>query len=188
MRDVLRIVIPKFRRVLLIESGSRDLLEGMIPGIYKAHGRDVLIDVITCYGGDPVGLAASATVYRLSYYAGTDGRRRLVDELRRNDYNVCGMICSGEVIMSRWKWYLAFQVPAKTFVLNENGDYFWLDRAHADLAWHFLLFRLGLAGAAAVPTLTRILTFPLTLAFLVGYAGYVNLRRRLRLMFGSHPA
>ncbi|HEY3744500.1 MAG TPA: hypothetical protein VGL53_31875 [Bryobacteraceae bacterium] len=183
MRDVLRTVVPKFRRVLLIESGSRDLLETLIPGIYKAHGPDVLIDVLTCYGGDPAGLAASGTMYRLSSYGGSDGRRRLVDELRRNDYNVCGMICSSEVIMSRWKWYLAFQVPAKTFVLNENGDYFWLDRAHAGLAWHFLLFRLGLAGAAAIPTLARIITFPVTLGLLIGYAGYVNLRRKMRLVF-----
>ena len=180
MRDVLRTVIPKFRRVILIESGSRDLLEGMIPGIYKSHGDDTVIDVVTCYGGEPRGLRPSSTVFRLSDFQSGEGRTKLVAALRANRYNVCGMICSGEVIMERWKWYLAFQVPAKTFILNENGDYFWLDRAHAGLAWHFLLFRMGLAGAAAVPTLLRITVFPFTLIFLLGFAGWVNVRRRIR--------
>ena len=180
MRGVLRTVIPKFRRVLLIESGSRDLLEALIPGIYKNHGPATVVDVVTCYSGEPRGMAASGTVYRLSDYSGPDGRHRLVEALRANGYNVCGMICSGEVIMSRWKWYLALHIPAKTFVLNENGDYFWLDRAHSSLIWHFLLFRIGLAGAAAAPTLLRLLAFPFTVCFLVAFAGFVNLRRRLR--------
>jgi len=41
--------------VLLIESGSRDLLEALIPGIYKNHGADVVIDVVSCFAGDPAG-------------------------------------------------------------------------------------------------------------------------------------
>ena len=184
MRSVIRTIIPKFRRVLLIESGSRDLLEALIPGIYKNHGVDTIVDVVTCYAGEPNGLR-SGSVYHLGDFRGSIGRRRLVQALRNNDYNVCGMICSGEVIMSRWKWYLVGYIPAKTFVLNENGDYFWLDRAHAGLIWQFLLFRMGLAGAAAVPTLLRLLTFPFTLVFLVVFAAFVNARRRLRMAFRS---
>lgn len=166
--------------MLLIESGSRDLLEALIPGVYKNHGSSTVVDVVTCYAGSPRGLAENSTVYRLVDYAGSEGRSRLVGSLRQAGYNVCGMICSGEVIMSRWKWYLAYHVPAKTFVLNENGDYFWLDRAHTNLIWHFVLFRLGIAGAAAVPTLLRLLVFPFTLCFLIGFAGWVNARRHLR--------
>lgn len=180
MRDFLRTIIPKFRRVLLIESGSRDLLEGLIPGIYRNHGSETVIDVVTCYAGAPRGLSESSSVYRLSEYFGSAGRKRLVETLRANGYTVCGIVCSGEVIMSRWKWYLAFHVPAKAFILNENGDYFWLDRAHAGLVWHFILFRMGLAGAAAAPILLRLLAFPFTVCLLVSYAIFVNLRRKLR--------
>ena len=180
MRGILRRNIPKFERVLLIESGSRDLLEALIPGIYKNHGPNVVIDVVTCYAGEPRGLASASSTYHLSDYSGTEGRHRLVSLFRDNEYKVCGMICSGEVIMSRWKWYLAFHVPAKTFIVNENGDYFWLDRAHSGLIWHFVLFRLGLAGAAAVPTLLRMLALPFTVCILVAFAGIANLRRRLR--------
>jgi hypothetical protein len=183
LRNVIRTVVPKFRRVLLIESGSRDLLEGLIPGIYTSHGAGTVIDVVTCYGGTPAGLdAATSSIYRLSDYGGAHGRKRLSSTLKANDYNVTGIICSGESIMARWKWYLAYHVPAKTFILNENGDYFWLDRAHAGLAWHFMLFRMGLAGAAAVPTLLRLAAFPFTLGFLLAFAAFVNIRRRMRLI------
>ena len=183
MRGILRTNIPKFRRVLLIESGSRDLLEALIPGIYKNHGAGTVVDVVTCYAGEPKGLAATSTVFRLVDFGGAEGRGRLLAELKKQGYNVLGMICSGEIIMSRWKWYLACHVPAKAFILNENGDYFWLDRAHTSLIWHFMLFRLGLAGAAAVPTLLRLLTFPFTLLYLLGFAAVVNLRRRTRIGF-----
>jgi len=183
VRGIIRTSVPKFRRVLLIESGSRDLLEGLVPGIYKSHGPDTIIDVVTCFGGNPKGLNDStSTLYRLSDYGGKDGRKRLVAALLANDYNVTGVICSGEVIMSRWKWYLAYHVPAKVFLLNENGDYFWLDRAHAGLAWHFMLFRMWLAGAAAVPTLLRLALFPFTFCFLVAFAAFVNARRRMRIL------
>ena len=40
-----------------------------------------------------------------------------------------GILCSGEPIMTKWKWWLAAKVPAKIFIINENADYFWLDRA-----------------------------------------------------------
>jgi hypothetical protein len=180
LRGVLTTAVPKFQRVVLVESGSRDLLEGLIPGIYKTHGDGTIIDVVTCFGGNPKGLRPTSTVWRLSDFTGSDGRSRLAQTLRTRDYNVCGIICSGEIIMAKWKWYLAYHVPAKTFILNENGDYFWLDRAHVGLAWHFLLFRMGLAGAAAVPTLLRLATFPITLGSLVVFAAWVNLRRWLR--------
>ena len=34
--------------------------------------------------------------------------------------------------MAKWKWALALRLPAKVFVINENGDYFWLDRKHLE--------------------------------------------------------
>ena len=39
-----------------------------------------------------------------------------------------GVICAAEPIMTKWKWWLGNKLPAKTFIINENGDYFWLDR------------------------------------------------------------
>ena len=71
-------------------------------------------------------------------------------------------------------------LPAKVFVLNENGDTFWLDYTHFGVIRHFVLFRAGLAGAGAVRTLARVFLFPFTLLYLLLYAATVHSRRALR--------
>ncbi len=103
-------------------------------------------------------------------------------ELAARQYPILGMICSGESIMTKWKWMLATRLPAKVFVLNENSDYFWLDWGHLRVMAHFALFRVGLTGAAAVPAIARLLFFPVTLTYLLIYAGVVHLRRRIRIL------
>ena len=35
--------------------------------------------------------------------------------------------------MTKWKWLIALRIPAKVFIVNENGDYFWLHRDNAAL-------------------------------------------------------
>lgn len=172
---------PPFTRVLLIESGSRALLEALIPGIYGTHGDGVALDVITCFAGSPQGLAAeNSRIFRVTDYPGAAGRARLLSELNARHYTIAGMICSAEPIMMKWKWWLAWKLPAKVFVLNENGDYFWLDRFHSGVALHFAMFRAGLTGAGAVPTLARLILFPATLAYLLLFAAWVHLKRVLR--------
>jgi len=172
---------PPFSRVLLVESGSRDLLEDLIPGIYEHHG-EVIVDVITCYASAPKSLnSKTSTVWRVSDYPGPSGRARLLAELLKLQYTIVGVVCSAEPVMTRWKWWLAWKLPAKVFVLNENGDYFWLHRADLRVILHFLLYRAGLTGAGAVPTLARLLLFPLTLTYLILFAAWVHAKRRLRM-------
>ena len=169
---------PKASRILLIESGSRYLLEGLISGIRTTYGTEILVDLVTCYPGLPEGFdSASTTVYRVTDYRGRAGRARLYRELARNRYSIAGMICSAEPIMTKWKWSLAARLPAKIFILNENGDYFWIDYGHSALIRHFALFRMGLAGAGAVRTLARLALFPFTLLFLLAYAAFAHLTR-----------
>ena len=84
--------------------------------------------------------------------------------------------------MTKWKWALAAQIPAKLFVVNENGDFFWVDYTNWRIIVHFFLFRAGLTGAEAVPTLTRLALFPFTLLFLLAYASWVQLRRKMRMI------
>src|SRR5260370_38334720 len=85
-------------------------------------------------------------------------------------------------MMTRWKWMVAARVPAKMFILNENGDYFWVDRGHLGVIRHFLLFRAGLSGAGAVRTLARLIAFPFALLYLILFAASVHLRRKLRTL------
>ena len=168
---------PEVSRILLVESGSRYLLEGLIPGIRGTYGQ-VPVDLVTCYAGLPAGFDPDyTTIYRVTDYRGRAGRARLYDELKRNRYSILGVICSAEPIMTKWKWVLAARLPAKVFILNENGDYFWVDRGHWAVIRHFALFRAGLAGAGAVRTLARLALFPLTLMFLLSYAAAAHLTR-----------
>ena len=164
--------IPPFLRVLLIESGSRSLLEKIIPIIYRDYGAEVPIDVVTCYDGAPKALnLETGKVFWVPGYGPRD-RERLLAELLGRQYSI---------VLTKWKWWLAYRIPAKVFILNENGDYFWVHLANWRIIVHFVLFRAGMTEAGAVYSLARMLLFPFTLAYLVAFAGWVHLKRRLRL-------
>jgi hypothetical protein len=173
---------PKPSAILLVESGSRGLLEGVVAGLRGAWGPDILIDVATCYSALPRGLSPDKTrVYRVSEYRGLGPRLRLFRELARNGYSQMGIVCSGEPILMKWKWALALGLPAKVFVINENCDYFWLDSKHLSAIRQFAIARAGMAGTGAVRTPARLIAFPFTLAYLLLYAAAVHARRLLRL-------
>ena len=180
MRYFLSRRIPPADAILLIESGSRSILEQVVPGIRQTWGEDVAIDLVTCYARLPEGLPENARVYRTTEYRGRDGRKRLYREIASTRYALVGMICSGEPILIKWKWAIAWQLRSKLFLINENGDFFWADYSNWRIILHFFLFRAGLTGAEAVPTLTRLAMFPFTLLFLLTYAGWVHLKRATR--------
>ncbi|MEZ5353043.1 MAG: hypothetical protein R2762_10440 [Bryobacteraceae bacterium] len=175
--------IPPFTRVIVVESGSRHLLEDLLPGIYEHHSDTLQsLDLVTCYAGLPKSFdSEKGEVFRVADYAGSQGRARLYRRLMDRQPVILGIICAAEPIMTKWKWALTLNVPAKTFILNENGDYFWLDYSNWKTIRHFALFRAGLAGAGAVRLLVRIAAFPFTLAYLLLYAAAVHLRRFARL-------
>ncbi|MBZ5621169.1 MAG: hypothetical protein LAQ69_20945 [Acidobacteriia bacterium] len=173
--------IPEPSSILLVESGSRGLLEGLIPNLRETWSDDIFIDLVTCYAKPPEGFRPENTrIYRVTDYRGREGRGRLYRELAQNRYSMVGIVCSGEPLMTKWKWMLALRIPAKIFIINENGDYFWLDRGHLATLREFVLLRSGLAGAGAVRTLARIVSFPFTFAYLLLYATTVHARRALR--------
>lgn len=165
--------------MLLVESGSRAILEQFIPALLARHGDQTQIDLVTCYAGLPSGLPAGSNVYRVGDYPAPE-RAKLYAELKARGYDVLGVICSGEPIMTKWKWSLVARVSAKPFAINENGDWFWLDRFHWRTIRHFVLFRAGLSGAEAVSTLSRLALFPFTLLYLLLYAAVVHLKRQIR--------
>lgn len=181
VRRFFRPNIPHFHRVLLIESGSRYLLEDLLPGLYDTHPEIKCLDLVTCFGGVPKGFNPKlGDIYYTHDWAGRDRRVVLYDGLRNKDYDVAGMICSGEPIMTKWKWTLAWQVPAKFFLLNENGDYVWFDYTQWKTLQSFVLVRSGLSGTDGITTIGRLLLFPFTLIYLLAYAAAVHARRKLR--------
>jgi len=180
LRHFLRTHIPDCSRILLIESGPRVVIERVILHLRDLFGQDVEMDLVTCYAGEPAGFRGR--VFNVNDYGGAAGRNALWLDLAQRNYCVAGVVCAAVPIMTKWKWWLAFKAPAKIFIINENADYFWLDRAHLRQLRKFVTHRLGISGAAAVPSLARLVIFPLTLAYLLLYAGTVHLRRRIRIL------
>jgi hypothetical protein len=172
---------PDVTSILLVESGTRGLLEGLIDGLRQSWGDRIFIDLVTCYATLPKGFQAENTrIYRVADYRGRQARARLYRELAQNRYSLMGIVCSAEPVMTKWKWALALRIPAKIFIINENGDYFWLDRKNLGPLRRFVLYRSGLTEAGAVRTLARLISFPFTLLYLLLYATAVHARRALR--------
>ncbi len=179
---------PDFGRVILVESGPRSVLNIAVPRLRGVFGSDVTFDLVTCFPGIPATLAPDTAVWRTQDHATPDARRRLVNALTATGATVVALICSGDPIMTRWKWWLAWQLPAKVLLINENGDCFWLDTGNLQSIRRFASVRLGLSGEVASRTLGRLLLFPFVLVYLLLYASVVHARRALRLVFRSHSS
>lgn len=158
----------------MVESGSRFVLEKFL----ASRDASLKPDLVTCYAGEPRGF--SGDVFRVQDYTTPDTRAALLRELQNNRYDVIGILCTDEAIMTKWKWLLAARIPAKLFIINENADWFWVDYSHLGTIWHFFSFRAGMSGAGAVTTPLRLLLFPFTLLYLALFAIRVHIRRRLR--------
>jgi hypothetical protein len=181
MRFLLSRRIPQFSRVLLVESGSRRILEKLLPHFYEAYGAHVKLDVLTCFPAEPARFRAEkGDVLRAQDYSSARARRRLVRELRARRYAVVGIICSNEKLLAGYKWALAALLPAKLLIINENGDYFWVDRGNLRAIRRFVWHRAGIAGTGLWRTLARAVIFPFTLTYLLLFAAGVHLRRQLR--------
>src|SRR6266702_3624582 len=102
MRYLLSRRAPSGTRLLLIESGSRSLAEGILPHLKSEWAEAYEIDLVTCYGGLPAGLSEEARVFRVADYGTPAKRKELIAELRRRDYAYVGIICSAESIMTKW--------------------------------------------------------------------------------------
>ncbi len=162
-----------------MESGSRDILERVIPVLRRFNQHGIKIDLVTCFAGTPIEF--DGRVYHVSDYAGPEARQRLYDELIGRQYALTGIICSGEPVMTKWKWMLAARVPSKLMIINENADFFWVDWGHWRSIAVVALYRAGMTGSSAVPALARLLFFPFTLTYLLLYAGAVHFRRKIRI-------
>lgn len=180
MRGFITRRVPAFDRVLLVESGSRPLAENLLAHLYSLS-PEMRADVVTCYGSAPAALrAGTGKVYDVNNYATGNARRKLASLLSANGYQAICILCSAEPILATWKWVIAARVPAKVLIVNENGDYFWLDRGHLAHIRRFAAYRAGFSGAGAARSLARVLVFPFTLLYLLLYAATIHLRRVLR--------
>lgn len=170
--------VPPLHRAVVVESGDRCIVERFLPHFYEHCPQ---IDIVTCFAGQPSGFdPARGRIYDIADYQGREGRKRLYRELWDNQYSVVGIICAAQPIMTKWKWAIAAQLPGKLFIVNENVDYFWVDRGNWRAVRRLVLYRAGLSGADAVRTITQLLVFPFTVLFLLLWAGWAHTKRWLR--------
>src|ERR1035441_10136825 len=67
--------LPKVTSILLVESGTRGLIEGLIGGLRQTWGEEIQIDLVTCYATLPKGFEPHNTrVYRVGDYRGRAAR------------------------------------------------------------------------------------------------------------------
>lgn len=189
MRYFFRLRFPQVDRILLVESGSRHFIEQLVP-ILRQCWPEVRIGLVTCFAGLPAVLAAEpeTELFHVADYQGRHGRRRLYRELRQRGYPIMGVLCTGEPIMTKWKWALTFRLPVKVFLVNENCDFFWLDRTQLLTMIRFALYRADMGGAQAGPALARLLVFPLTVLYLLLYALIAHTRRRFGILLRRRHA
>jgi hypothetical protein len=162
-----------------VESGSRKVSERLL-AVLSDTWPEIEIDVVTCYPGEPEGL--QGRVYRVTDYKGLAQRKRLYRDLAARQYGLTGILCTADPIMTKWKWVLAARLRSKIFVVNENADFFWLDRGHWRNALRMAQTRTGITGTAGIPALAQWLFFPVTLAYLLLFAGAVHIKRKVRML------
>lgn len=169
--------VPEINRVLLVESGARQIAERVLPILRSNHGPQVSVDLVTCYPGLPKGYPEHTVVFRTPEHA---DRRALLSDILSANYPVLGIVCSGEPILLKWKLVLTARLRSKVFVINENADYFFLDYSNWRTLVRLGLDRAGLAGPSAARNLASLALFPLTLAYLLLFAAWVHSARQLR--------
>ena len=120
---------PPASRILVVESGSRHVLERLLPALdrnYPKPPADRYPDLSPGYSGE-LRSGARPDFPCPRTIAAAAARRRLFRELKNRRPDICGLLCTGAPIMTAWKWLTAWRMPSKVFLVNENSDYFWLD-------------------------------------------------------------
>ena len=196
MRWVLSSRVPPVSRILLVESGPRAVADAVGPRLREVFGPAAAIDLLTCLPesqGEPTGLGGGPDhlTWRVTEHTDSDARWGLLREIRNRRHEVCAILCADDGTMSPWRSAVLALLPAKFLIVNENADFFWLDRAHVSNLTQLALSRAGLLGDSAVRVAAHLLLFPFTLTYLLLYAGYVHSVRLIRMALGlgpRHPA
>lgn len=168
---------PKLERVLVIESGARDAAEQFLARLYKEEPAR-LVDLLTCYGSPPAAFDSTRGKIFYTQKAQNGGaRRELFRAFRASRYTAVCMLCTGDDIMTKWKWSAAARVPAKVLIVNENADTFWLDRGHLRELRGMAHDRIGSAWLIPLRIAFQVAAFPFTVSILLGFAALAHGRR-----------
>jgi hypothetical protein len=179
MKGLLRKAVPPARNILLIESGSQDIFRRALEGIRRSF-PEARLHLLTCWPDAPPGPFASR--YVASDYPSNGSKVGLLRSLRRKPPDIMAVLCSKEPVMYSWKMLALLMVPAKTLIINENGDFFWLDWNNRRALRSFMQSRWGIVRTGVALTALRALAFPFTVLYLLATALWLYCRRWRRLL------
>src|SRR5712672_1807681 len=118
---------PAATRILLVESGSRRVMERAIAGMERGF-PGASLELCTCYPGTPAASAAFGKVWRVTDAPSFGAKWKMARTIAASQPPIAALLFSGEPVMFNWKMILLFLLPSKILLVNENGDFFWLDR------------------------------------------------------------
>jgi hypothetical protein len=173
---------PAASRILLVESGSRRVLERAIAGVERGF-PGVVLELCTCYPGLPAASNSFERVWRVTDASSYGPKLRMARAIAATRPPIAALLFSGEPIMFTWKMLLLVLLPSKILLVNENGDFFWLDRANLSTLRQFMGARLGMNGEGLLRGLCRVVMFPFVFVFLLLAAATSYLVRWTRLLY-----
>ncbi len=181
MRGVFSRAHPSFDRLLVIESGPREITERILPYFYDDQ-KCRQLDVLTCYTAGPANFdPGRGTLFFANSADIAHDRQRFIRTLIGTPYSVVAIICADSAVLSKWKWTVALFTKAKLLIINENAHFFFLDLSHHRVAEAMLARRMGIRNPTKFIVLCgELLIVPFTVAYLLLYAGAVHVRRLLR--------
>ncbi len=141
-------------------------------------------DLCTCFPGLPAD-GSFDTVFRVTDAGDALSKGRMVLAMRHARPSIAALVFSGEAILLPWKLLLMLLLPSKLLVVNENGDFFWLDWSNRAVLREFLRVRFGVDGLELLRACYRALILPLSVLFLAVLALFSYLGRWTRLLYWS---
>ena len=178
--------IPAIDRILVVESAPRAICEKFLQHVYERQPAE-RVDILTCYGSAPQNYDHQrGSVFLTQQAATSNARWELIRHFKAQSYSAVAIFCAGDTLMRNWKWAIAAKVPAKILIINENADFFWLDRKHWRNARALITHRTGFHGSGPLRVMQQMITLPFAIVFLAGYAAVVHAKRTLRSL--SHTS
>lgn len=178
MKYFFRRKVPQARDILVIESGSPEVVQRVL-GSIRAIFPNARYYLLTCRPDPSPG--SFATVFHTSDYPSWGNKLRLLLTFRRKKWEVMVILCTGERLLWRWKISALLLVPAKVLIVNEHADFFWLHWENWRTLRKLLAVRWGLNLDELFSAILRILVFPFIVLFLLSTAVFLYMRRWRRL-------
>lgn len=173
---------PPATRILLVESGSRHVMERAVGGVERGW-PGIVLELCTCYPGLPASSTGFARVWRVTDAPSYGHKWSMAREIAATRPPIAALMFSGEPIMFTWKMLLLMLLPSKILLINENGDFFWLDRPNLATLRQFMGARLGMNGEGMLRGIFRAVLFPVVFLFLLLSAAVSYVTRWSRLLY-----